>query len=1049
MESDEEGEIVPDIHVTEYVLLDQNEEPISFDVLPLQWSETESIGDLTDIFLEGKTDNGLQKIYKPVIAWKFELSFIQPEISVLSKVGRWLALQKPRKSFETTVRQVLITLHWMHFMKRNTKASAKSVWNHLQQVLSVFDFQASLKDLLCHKLVAEAMKRDTDLAKSKDVLDFVEKPHTYISLHQDVITPNKSTFIVDGDVNEDYHDDDDDDDDVWTHKDIFDPVCAICDNGGNILCCNGRCLRSFHPTKADGLDAFCDSLGFANEAQVDAIPSFLCKNCTYKQHQCYACGELGSSDSSSGQEVFPCVSATCGHFYHPKCAAKLLHPDNEAEAETIREKIAAGDSFTCPMHKCFACKRSEDAEVHDFQFAVCRRCPKAYHRKCLPKSICFEDNMYKNSLQRAWNGLLPYNRALIYCMEHKIIRELGTPSRDRLVFPGLEVKEKKDKLEMLSYREKNLASKRSEVSEDFATSRNLLKHPKLVPKFDGGIQAGASSERTEKHSSRQEFSPSKKPNISIKYRKVLTQDATPAFARPLAGERDKLSQKKVNVNEKFQFRATKADETGYKIKKTHQSIPVRKKVESTRPLIDAEIEKGVLALMEKAESSFDAEEFMKRQQRFTGANASNFKGLLKNSITGGKVEASVKAVRTALAKLEAGDTLEDAKAVCGRDVLKQIFKWKDDLAIYLGPFLHGARYTSFGRHFTKVEKLKEVVGRLHWYVQNGDTIVDFCCGSNDFSCLLKEKLEKVGKSCSYKNYDLFQPKNDFNFEQKDWMNVNPNDLPDGSKLVMGLNPPFGHKGQRAYKFIEKALKFKPKLLILIVPKETKRVDKMGPYDLIWEDDRVLSGKSFYLPGSVDIHDQQLEQWNLRAPPLYLWSHRDWTKRHKAIAQEQGHAYTYNNNAKEVGFNYLMEEKHDCYGDFSKDVNACGGIPTIFDGVPEVSDGFESEGSRGTSTYRNPMQGHFPPSNSVWKNNEWTRQQQHEDVIGMQHEGNGHTDALPKAVSDYEENDDMCIDMEISSPGNIPGDYDEGAGIQGDFGSEMEDGEFQTSSLSLH
>ena len=37
-------------------------------------------------------------------------------------------------------------------------------------------------------------------------------------------------------------------------------------------------------------------------------------------------------------------------------------------------------------------------------------------------------------------------------------------------------------------------------------------------------------------------------------------------------------------------------------------------------------------------------------------------------------------------------------------------------------------------------------------------IVDFCCGSNDFSCLMKEKLDKAGKSCSFKNYDLIQAK---------------------------------------------------------------------------------------------------------------------------------------------------------------------------------------------------------------------------------------------------------------------------------------------------
>lgn len=37
-------------------------------------------------------------------------------------------------------------------------------------------------------------------------------------------------------------------------------------------------------------------------------------------------------------------------------------------------------------------------------------------------------------------------------------------------------------------------------------------------------------------------------------------------------------------------------------------------------------------------------------------------------------------------------------------------------------------------------------------------IVDFCCGSNEFSCLMKEKLDKVGKCCFFKNYDLFPPK---------------------------------------------------------------------------------------------------------------------------------------------------------------------------------------------------------------------------------------------------------------------------------------------------
>eukprot|EP01018_Ginkgo_biloba_P023825 Gb_00933 [translate_table: standard] len=109
------------------------------------------------------------------------------------------------------------------------------------------------------------------------------------------------------------------------------------------------------------------------------------------------------------------------------------------------------------------------------------------------------------------------------------------------------------------------------------------------------------------------------------------------------------------------------------------------------------------------------------------------------------------------------------------------------------------------------------------------------------------------------------------------------------KEIMGLNPPFGVKAALANKFIDKALQFKPKLLILIVPIETKRLDeKPEAYDLIWEDLDLLKGQSFYFPGSVGIDDQQLGQWNTVAPPLYLWSRPDWTIKHKAIAIKQGH-----------------------------------------------------------------------------------------------------------------------------------------------------------------
>lgn len=84
-------------------------------------------------------------------------------------------------------------------------------------------------------------------------------------------------------------------------------------------------------------------------------------------------------------QVFCCVNGACGYFYHPHCVARLFHPGNNAEAEELQNRIAAGEPFACPIHRCHVCKELEMRSIVDLQFAVCRRCPKAYHRKCLPR----------------------------------------------------------------------------------------------------------------------------------------------------------------------------------------------------------------------------------------------------------------------------------------------------------------------------------------------------------------------------------------------------------------------------------------------------------------------------------------------------------------------------------------------------------------------------------------------------------------------------------------------------------------------------------------
>ncbi|CAN4097164.1 unnamed protein product [Withania somnifera] len=830
--SDDEAEAVPST-VSIYEFVDDKDEPVSFEELTFQWNDAERLdGNKRHVFLRGTADDGLQKIYKQVTTWKIDFSRMEPAISVLTKENDWIKLEKPRKAFQDTIRSILITVHSLHFLKRNPESSGRALWDHLSKVFSVYEPRPSENDLVDHmNFIDEIVKRDKKLAQSKVLLKFLEEKPKKKKIFDEV--GSKSEFIVDEIIanNEEEEDEDEDEDD--TDYNHFESLCAICDDGGELLCCDGKCLRSFHATVDDGAQSQCESLGFT-KAQVRAMKyqDFYCKNCEYQQHQCYACGELGSSDQSSHAEVFRCVNATCGHFYHPHCVAKLLHPDSQSKVDELKEKIAAGESFACPLHHCCVCKQREDKDKHELQFAMCRRCPTSYHRKCLPKEIVFDkskdeeennedeeqdDDDDDDVMTRAWDGLIK-NRILIYCLKHAIDEELATPSRDHLKFPGDRRKEKQT-LEQLT----KIKGTSVEVTNG---KRVIAKKSETVEKLSK-VDLSRKRERLSLSDS------SKRQKIFDATRKSLNKTLSAKLNKATKSEG------KTSLGDKlyaFMSRESQPGESGEEGKT--KTVKCVKKEPSSSQTLDVASKGRILSMMKDVKSSITMEKIVQKGPK-THAYSSKF----DKSITLGKVEGSVEAIRAALQILDGGGKVEDAKAVCEPGLLAQIMKWRSKLRVYLAPFIYGMRYTSFGRHFTKVEKLKEIVDMLHWYVRDGDMIVDFCCGSNDFSCLMKKKLDEIGKGCSYKNYDLFPPKNDFNFEKRDWMTVRSEELPVGSKLIMGLNPPFGVNAALANKFINKALEFKPKLLILIVPKETQRLDVKGsPYDLVWEDDVLLGGK---------------------------------------------------------------------------------------------------------------------------------------------------------------------------------------------------------------
>ncbi|QHO32031.1 Protein ENHANCED DOWNY MILDEW [Arachis hypogaea] len=955
--SDEEGEIIPSV-VNDYWFENENDGFAPLSSLTLLWSTSDEIScsSGTKVYLRGTADDGLQKVHKQIIGWRFELSDEQqPEISVLLKDKNRITLQRPRKCFESAFRTVLVTVSWLHAVKWNPEETGVSIWNKIMKAFSSFDVMPSENDLINHmSMIREAAKRDADFAKSKYLLNFIGEGDSNELFHEDVRSSRKPKFIIDSEEEE--SDKSDGELGVNVGQSVgYDTVCAICDNGGEILPCEGRCLRSFHPTIEDGKDSLCDSLGFT-KAQVTAFPNFYCENCKKKKHQCFACGNLGSSDESSNAEVFPCITANCGQHYHPACVARLLYPGIDAEQHERRKRVVIDKTFICPLHICTLCRKGENRNVHDLQFAVCRRCPKAYHRKCLPKEIPLTFDYEKGIPQRAWDNLLD-RRILMYCMDHEIVPELGTPARNHLVFPYNKVKEKKQGHKLFSKEKDAILLRKS--FEDLPHKKSLA--TKLVTRESMAIQNDSSTKVRDNEKGLYFSHGSLESVASSKYvkdeKKSLSGRSLPSIGSKLILGKDNTHkssriQQAVSLQRKLVSQRTETRSL---------DKPLGKKVKTSPDFIQADMEKEILSLVKESMSTVNEEEFKKNNQCFGSSTCFTETGFDK-SLTLGKVEGSVKAIQTALQKLDEGCSIEDAKAICEPGILHQLFIWQKQLKVYLAPFLHGMRYTSFGRHFTKIDKLKEIVDRLHWYVQNGDMVLDFCCGSNDFSCLMKSKLEQMGKPCLFKNYDLIQAKNDFSFEKRDWMSVTAEELPNGSQLIIGLNPPFGVNGYLANKFIDKALTFKPKLLVLIVPKVTKRLDrKKGGYDLIWEDDEMLSGKAFYLPGSVDVRDKQLEDWNNKTPPLYLWSRPDWSARHRAIALQHGHIKDKYDDAHVKGIevkNYLMEENHDCYQDYAG-LHAPGDVLSIFDGVPDDNGGATPE--EGGNSFGHLKEMTFPAS----------------------------------------------------------------------------------------
>ncbi|XP_066385414.1 protein ENHANCED DOWNY MILDEW 2-like [Miscanthus floridulus] len=214
---------------------------------------------------------------------------------------------------------------------------------------------------------------------------------------------------------------------------VDDYLCAICDDGGFLICCDGKCGRLFHPNSSHGQHSSCRGLELKDDQWESKSSNFICKNCEYKKHQCFVCGKLGSSEMPPGlPEVLKCQKKYRGRFYHPNCLLKYDRSKNHRD-------------FECPLHECHSCKnkggtiitRKQTEKEEETYLVQCRRCPVAYHRKCLPRDI---SNVADDEVQRTFkikerSQERSRERLFFYCRKHEMVGKLNSATRDHLKFP--------------------------------------------------------------------------------------------------------------------------------------------------------------------------------------------------------------------------------------------------------------------------------------------------------------------------------------------------------------------------------------------------------------------------------------------------------------------------------------------------------------------------------------------------------------------------------------------------------------------------------------
>jgi hypothetical protein len=136
-----------------------------------------------------------------------------------------------------------------------------------------------------------------------------------------------------------------------------DSWCALCEEGGVLICCEGGCTRSFHPS--------CLGRGCVPKGK------FECDFCKTDTEVCFLCGGTAASKA----DMLKCEHPGCGKHYHKRCKKELPRVRPEEHG------VSTATGFVCPRH---VCANSNLPGTEKWPLVACIRCPVAYHDAFLP-----------------------------------------------------------------------------------------------------------------------------------------------------------------------------------------------------------------------------------------------------------------------------------------------------------------------------------------------------------------------------------------------------------------------------------------------------------------------------------------------------------------------------------------------------------------------------------------------------------------------------------------------------------------------------------------